>query len=369
MEKHASGWFVLLVLLSGAWLLCPATGYSQPAARHRAAEEFVGPFLSWTNVKDYGAVGNGRADDTAAIQKALEAVRSKDSASRVLYFPAGTYRITATLRLDRISHSEPLGMSITGEAPDKTTILWDGPAGQNMFHYNAWYASLSRLTFDGAGKAKVALQHGEAFTTANEITDMIFKDVQVGIEAGMRDGIAETAVLRCRFYRCSKVAISIQNFNSLDWYIWDCWFEDCGMGVTNEFGAGNFHVYQSVFLRSKDSDISIRHTGYLSFVGNVSIDSRQFFHAKRAANWKETETWGSQVTLQDNLVLDPQDPTPIKIENNGPNMLVDNVIRSQGRRANRAERASRQQGRSDLYRQHLDRREGDPREGACNRPG
>jgi hypothetical protein len=159
---------------------------------------------------------------------------------------------------------------------------------------------------------------------------MIFKDVQVGIEAGMRDGIAETAVLRCRFYRCLKVAISIQNFNSLDWYIWNCWFEDCGLGVTNEFGAGNFHVYQSVFLRSKEADISIRHTGYLSFVDNISIDSKQFFHAKRAANWKKTETWGSQVTLQGNLVLDPQDPTPIQIENNGPNMLVDNVIRAKG---------------------------------------
>ncbi|MGA2253928.1 MAG: glycosyl hydrolase family 28-related protein, partial [Thermoguttaceae bacterium] len=216
VKKHAPGMFVLLALQSMTWLLYPASSYSQAAGRHSAGDEFVGPFSSWANVKDYGAVGDGRTDDTAAIQKAMEAVRSKDSASRVLYFPAGAYRITSTLKLDRISHSEPLGMSITGEAPEKTTILWDGPAGQTMFHYNAWYASLSRFTLDGAGKAKVALQHGIAFTTANEISDIVFKDVQVGIEAGMRDGIAETAVLRCRFYRCSKVAISIQNFNSLD---------------------------------------------------------------------------------------------------------------------------------------------------------
>jgi hypothetical protein len=332
VKKHAPQLFVLLVLLSGAWLLCPASGYSQTAARHSAEEEFAGPFLSWANVKDYGAVGDGRADDTAAIQKALEAVRSKDSASRVLYFPAGTYRITATLKLDRISHNEPLGMSITGEAPEKTKILWAGPAGHNMFHYNAWYASLSRLTFDGAGKAHTIIEESTSFTTASEFTDLILKGAEFGIEAGemKSDGMAETAVLRCRFYGLAKAAVSIQNFNSLDWYIWDCWFEDCGVGVTNEFGAGNFHVYQSVFLRSKDADISIRHTGYLSFLGNVSIGSKQFFHAKRAANWKETETWGSQGTLQDNLVLDPQDPTPIQIDNNGPNMLVDNAIRAKG---------------------------------------
>jgi len=294
-------------------------------------EEFVGPFPSWANVKiDYGAVGDGKADDTAAIQKALLDLRRMDSPKRVLYFPAGTYRITATLKLDRISHHEPLGMSIAGEDPEKTIIRWDGPAGANMFHYNAWYASLSRLTFDGAGKAKTAIEHGEKFTTANEFADLIVKDVQFGIEAGIKDGIAETAVLRCRFYRCAQAALSIQNFNSLDWYIWNCWFEDCGIGATNEFGAGNFHVYQSVFLRSTDADITIRHTGYFSFVGNVSIGSKAFFHAKRAKNWKETETWGSQATLQDNLILDPQDPTPIHIENNGPNLLVDNAVRAKG---------------------------------------
>jgi len=35
-------------------------------------------------------------------------------------------------------------------------------------------------------------------------------------------------------------------------------------------------------------------------------------------------------TLQDNLILDPQSPTPIHIENNGPNLLLDNVVRGTG---------------------------------------
>ena len=333
-----------IITLSGRWLmallgamllvaaslpLCAAP--AKAGAQAPVADEFVGPFPSWANVKtDYGAVGDGKADDTAAIQKALEDVRSAASPKKVLFFPAGTYRITSTLQLVRISHNEPLGMSITGEDPLTTIIKWDGPAGGSMFLYDAWYAGLSRLTFDGSGKAKTAIQHGKAFATANECTDVICKDVDFGIEAGQAEGIAETAVLRCRFYRCAKAGISIQGFNSLDWFIWHCWFEDCGVGATNEFGAGNFHVYYSTFLRSTDADISIRHCGYFTFMGNVSIGSQQFFHAKRASVWKDNETWGAQVTLQDNQVLDPRDATPIVIESNGPTLLLDNTFRTKG---------------------------------------
>jgi len=294
-----------------------------------AADEFLGPFASWANVKtDYGAVGDGKADDTAAIQRALEDIRKPEFPKRVLYFPAGTYRLTDTVKLLRETHNQSQGVCIFGEDPERTVLRWDGPEGGVMLHYNPWYASLGRLTFDGAGKAKTAIQHGVAFTTYNEITDLIVRDVEFGIEAGMRDGIAETAVLRCRFYRCSQAAISIQNFNSLDWYIWHCWFEDCRIAVTNEFGAGNFHVYESTFLRSREADVTIKHCGYFSLLGNLSLESKAFFVAKRADNWTDAETWGANFTLQRNTVIDPQDATPIRIANNGPILLLDNLIRS-----------------------------------------
>lgn len=46
----------------------------------------------WINVKGLGVKGDGRSDDTAAIQRAIDA-------HRVLYFPAGFYMVTDTLRL------------------------------------------------------------------------------------------------------------------------------------------------------------------------------------------------------------------------------------------------------------------------------
>ena len=79
--------FLAVVLLLAC--LAPAT----PGAE----EEFVGPFASWLDVRrDFGAAGDGKTDDTPALQRALDEIREHKRAS-VLYLPAGTYRITQTL--------------------------------------------------------------------------------------------------------------------------------------------------------------------------------------------------------------------------------------------------------------------------------
>jgi len=53
------------------------------------------------NVKSYGARGDGHADDTRAIQTAMNAVVSKGGGE--LYFPAGIYRIDGPV-LDSVDH-------------------------------------------------------------------------------------------------------------------------------------------------------------------------------------------------------------------------------------------------------------------------
>lgn len=56
------------------------------------------------SVKDFGAVGNNSADDTAAIQAAL------DSGAQVIFFPAGTYKVTS-----EISTSITSNLAVIGE--------------------------------------------------------------------------------------------------------------------------------------------------------------------------------------------------------------------------------------------------------------
>ena len=50
---------------------------------------------AYVNVLDYGAVGNGVADDTAAIQAAVDAAVG----NKLVFFPAGVYKITDTINL------------------------------------------------------------------------------------------------------------------------------------------------------------------------------------------------------------------------------------------------------------------------------
>jgi polygalacturonase len=50
------------------------------------------------NVKDFGAVGDGIADDFLAINRAVKYVA--DQGGGTVYYPPGTYRITRSIRLD-----------------------------------------------------------------------------------------------------------------------------------------------------------------------------------------------------------------------------------------------------------------------------
>jgi Pectate lyase superfamily protein len=286
-------------------------------------EEFVGPFPSWRNLKrDFGAKGDGQADDTAAFQHALDELTHHEKAC-VLFVPAGTYRITSTVKTTRKAHTDCQGVSLLGADPERTRLLWDGPDGGTMLGWDAWYSRIGRLTFDGAGRAGTGLLYGPAFSTYNESSDLVFRDLKHGLVFGGPDtaGQAENAVLRCRFLRCGT-GIQTVNFNSMDIWAWYCRFEDCDQGIFNVMG--NWHAWHNLFLRSRTADLATQNLMVFSVVNNTSVAARRFF------DFSSGHTWGSPVTLSGNRVLDPTGDFAIVLDNAGPYLLVDNVVRTRG---------------------------------------
>jgi hypothetical protein len=286
-------------------------------------EEFVGPFPSWRNVqRDYGARGDGQADDTMALQRALDEL-TKHTDFCVLYLPAGTYRMTRTLMTVRKAHTDCQGVAVIGEDPAHTVLRWEGENNGTMVQWDAWYSKISRVTFEGAGHAGTGLLYGPAFSTYNETSDLVFRDVANGLVFGgpQTAGQAENAVLRCQFIRCGT-GIQTVNWNSMDIWVWYGRFEDCGRGVHNVMG--NWHVWESLFLRSREADLSSINLMAFSAVNNTSVGSRCFF------DFSTGHTWGSPVSLTGNRVLDPTGGWAVILDNAGPYLVVDNQFRLAG---------------------------------------
>jgi hypothetical protein len=279
-------------------------------------EEFAGPFPSWKNVQtDFGAKGDGVTDDTAAIQRALNAmatVLTNDWC--VLYFPAGTYRLTATLTTTplRKAHNDYLGSNLIGADPATTVLKWDGPADQPMLRYDSWFCKVSRLTFDGSGKANSGLLRAGGFSTYCEISDLVFQDIKgiaLNLANAEQEGQAEHAVLRCKFVRCTE-GISTINWNTLDIYIWYCLFEDCESGVVNR--TGGYQAYENVFLRSTKQDIATG-SACTAVVNNTSIGSKTF----------AVDGYGDMY-MRGNKIYATTDP--IAIKHGGNLVMLDSVI-------------------------------------------
>jgi hypothetical protein len=296
-------------------------------ASDRLGDEFVGPFASWANVKNFGAAGDGVADDTAAFQAALTAL-SQMGNSPVLYVPAGTYLITSTVTL-----MSAVGVAVIGENPTTTTLKWGGAGGGILFHIDGVASGrFDRLTFEGAGIAGVlvdqsttSFSQGQYFDSGNEYADDVFQNAGIGIQGGQYGiGASEVSVLRSDFLTNTTAGILLKNFNALDWWVWYSTFKNNRMGISNNPGAGIFHAYNNVFNGSTKADLDILNTGVFNFRNNFSINSNKFLNEEYMyANAAVTRLQGNKVIIPSNN--DCQGCTVFQ-GNMGPTIFTDNTF-------------------------------------------
>lgn len=100
-----------------------------PSAIDLPAVDRVAPADAVVNVRTaYGAVGDGRVDDTAALQAAISAGLGFGNPDKIIYLPAGTYRVTRPLEWRRADGTWDTFLTLMGQNRDRTVIRLDGGA-------------------------------------------------------------------------------------------------------------------------------------------------------------------------------------------------------------------------------------------------
>ena len=129
-QWHLSGFDVMIVDNEGIQVNVKSTGSTTARAiQHR--------FMDVVNVRDFGASGNGITDDTAAIQAALTYCANTYSYGTKLFFPSGSYNISATVNVTS-------KLSIEGTTGTKIyTSLISG----DIFYVTSYEVSFSDIAF------------------------------------------------------------------------------------------------------------------------------------------------------------------------------------------------------------------------------
>lgn len=133
------------------------------------------------NVIDFGAVGDGVANDTSAIQLAIA------SGGKSIYFPEGVYLCDGGLQL-------PDGVSIFGDGRNASTIRSNlsSPTNGYIIQCNGYGSGIRRMRFDAAatqtGGSYIHLSGVESFIDDFHMTGDYNGVLMTGVVARVRHG-------------------------------------------------------------------------------------------------------------------------------------------------------------------------------------
>lgn len=227
------------------------------------------------NVLDYGAVGDGVTDDTAAIQAAINAAVV---ASQIVFMPAATYLVTDTINIPMYTQIQgehnyqnaksygiqPLGTKIAfAPTTAKTLFQASGPKLLGGIYRSSYMIKglyLAGNSVDASGNSVYAID-------IDSITYSTFCNISID---GFRTGIRAYATINNRFENVHVANAFIQNV-----------LYDGGTATTDVWSQCTFH-YAPTGVNFTGVNLGVRFTDCL-FEGlenyGVNIAKESFAHS------------------------------------------------------------------------------------------
>jgi hypothetical protein len=237
------------------------------------------------NVKSYGAVGDDATDDTTAIQDAYDAAGEGDT----VYFPGGTYRVTATI-------SVPTGVITVGSAQYRTLVRMDDATNLDAVMATAeWLgsgttvgspSSFRHICID-ANKANQSGGDGHGLVVSSywtSVLDCVFENAlgdglritntrQDGVEMSGSSTMVETYVWHCHVRDCDGYCIRVFDTTPTSNAVTDGWIVDCVIkgtpndGVYIDSSAG-WAIKGNHFYSTQENAIRVERAAAISVTDN-----------------------------------------------------------------------------------------------------
>tara|TARA_B100000900_G_scaffold176531_1_gene149726 strand:- start:2928 stop:4547 length:1620 start_codon:yes stop_codon:yes gene_type:complete len=269
------------------------------------------------SVKAFGALGDNSADDTAAIQRALDELYSDTDqddtrARRTLFFPAGIYKTSSALTIPPFAH-------LVGEGPDKSIIQNsganavavteddDGNGHGNIGNSGATVPTqiqISNITFnqlddnntgfsiDSATKVYFdSCKFEGAFTNDSNIDDSDSKGVTVRSTTALP--CANIYFTRCQFKKFARLVdfsfdVTNVRFNNCDF---DTAYHGAMLGETMDgstngltIGPRDIHFTGSSWSNISQQAIYVKQSSTTTGIGTRNVLSYGNWYAKTVAN-------------------------------------------------------------------------------------
>ena len=153
------------------------------------------------SVKDFGAIGNGIADDTAAIQAAISAV----SLGGTVFVPTGTYVVSSTLNVSNINFVGNGYSTVIKPTSAVTTVISLNGTAYAAIAGVTWRSTVSDIFIDGSSTTNATgILIGTTPTSGNYLISNVAVNLFAG-GSGKGIQLAEaiwTRVENCAITRC-----------------------------------------------------------------------------------------------------------------------------------------------------------------------